>query len=218
MLKRKGNAADLGESRIMSKKMYPKGSVLFKQGDNSRELYILNSGAMEVIVDNQTVAEIDERGSFFGELAAILNEPRNATIKTKTQCECIVIPTKYVEAVITAKPEIGLNLIKILARRLKKTTNNLALRTTQYLQETMKTRDLQNKLNNEEGVKEESRNVYDIMVRLNIINEQQLAEARSRKEKEPDKSLATILIEMKVAPMQDILDILKIYSKSFKKQ
>ncbi len=109
----------------MQEKTYKKGSIVFTQNENSNEIYILNEGVLEIIVNQKKVSEINQRGVFFGEMAYILQEKRNATVRTKTNCSCLIIYSKYVEAVVKSSPEIGIILMKSLARRLKKTTNNL---------------------------------------------------------------------------------------------
>jgi len=202
-----------GDYQILQKKIYPGGSTLFSQGDNSQELYILNYGSLDVIVDMQVVATIDRRGSFFGELAAILNEPRNATLRAKEECNCIVIPTKFVEAVITSRPQIGLQLIKILARRLKATTTSLSDSRNQYLQLQNNYKALNKKL--DQKAEEKKKTVYDLMVDLKVISEQNLEEARKHLESQggTEKSLITALIKLKAASMNDILEVVKVYKK-----
>ncbi|BBM88505.1 hypothetical protein COTS27_00185 [Spirochaetota bacterium] len=114
------------QSRIMQKVQFPAGSILFSQGETSREIYILNKGIIEVLTGNNIVAQISQRGVFFGEMAAILKEARNATLRAQTDCDCIVLYEKYMDTIIRTTPEIGLSLVRILAQRLKKTTNKLS--------------------------------------------------------------------------------------------
>ncbi|HBE02097.1 MAG TPA: hypothetical protein DC049_06420, partial [Spirochaetia bacterium] len=152
------------QTQLIYNKRYKKGAVLFKQGENSRDLYILNSGVLEVLVDGSPVAQIDQRGVFFGEMASILHEARNATVRVKVECNCLVIPAGFVNKVLFTKPEIGLSLIKLLARRLKETTRNLTMMQKMYFslkQEFLKKQDAA-----ETGA---GKSPYDIMIELDLI-------------------------------------------------
>ncbi|KAK3718978.1 hypothetical protein QZH41_013143 [Actinostola sp. cb2023] len=59
------------------------GEVIIQQGDEGDNFYIIDSGEVEVLVNNAVVNTISEGGSF-GELALIYGTPRAATIKGKT--------------------------------------------------------------------------------------------------------------------------------------
>ncbi|XP_031561310.1 cAMP-dependent protein kinase type I-alpha regulatory subunit-like [Actinia tenebrosa] len=59
------------------------GEIIIQQGDEGDNFYIIDSGEVEVLVNNAVVNTISEGGSF-GELALIYGTPRAATIKAKT--------------------------------------------------------------------------------------------------------------------------------------
>jgi len=56
----------------------PRGSFLCKQGDEGREMFILESGTIDVVVNDKRVASFDERGTVIGEIALFLGEKRSA--------------------------------------------------------------------------------------------------------------------------------------------
>lgn len=58
-------------------------SCLHNTGDEGDNFYVIDSGEVEVYVNNQIVLNISEGGSF-GELALIYGTPRAATVKAKT--------------------------------------------------------------------------------------------------------------------------------------
>lgn len=100
-------------------------TIIFKQWDKSTEMYILLQGKVSVFVDGIEVAVIDEPGSYFGEMSALLDKPRTATIKTITPCKLLVVKHDMVEEFLAHSPKLGMKLTKILAQRLKETTEDL---------------------------------------------------------------------------------------------
>ena len=106
-------------------KLCEKGEAVFVQGEESREMYILLEGKVSVAVEGMELAVIDEQGSYFGEMAKLLDLPRTATVKAMTACKLLVIQEEVVEDFLVHTPNLGFKLAKILAARLKETTNDL---------------------------------------------------------------------------------------------
>jgi cGMP-dependent protein kinase len=75
----------------MWKVTVPRDTVLIKQGDIGDNLYVMDTGRINVYVknsDGKTLKKVDsvsKSGTSFGELALLYNTPRNATVKTKTR-------------------------------------------------------------------------------------------------------------------------------------
>jgi CRP/FNR family cyclic AMP-dependent transcriptional regulator len=74
---------------------FPKGKVLFKQGDKGDSAYIVNSGAVGMYREAQgrkiPLATV-RRGELFGEMAVIDPSPRLATAFTLEDSALMVIP------------------------------------------------------------------------------------------------------------------------------
>ncbi len=68
----------------------PAGSVLCQEGSIGDFMYILESGQLEVYIQNAKVATIAEKGTVIGEIAMLLSMPRTATLKAQNK----VIVTK----------------------------------------------------------------------------------------------------------------------------
>ncbi|MBI4577331.1 MAG: cyclic nucleotide-binding domain-containing protein [Planctomycetes bacterium] len=97
---------------------YPAGSTVFKEGDTSSDVYLLAQGAVQVVKAGAVIAEIDEPMSYFGEMAALLGEPRTATILAKTDCQFIKVPGDKLDSVIDLSPVIGKKIMRALSQRL----------------------------------------------------------------------------------------------------
>lgn len=76
---------------------YPPNYELFKEGDFGDALYIVKRGTVEIYhppkeegLSPREVAKITD-GGFFGEMALVTEEPRNAAAKTLTDCEIFIL-------------------------------------------------------------------------------------------------------------------------------
>ncbi|MEI6715401.1 MAG: cyclic nucleotide-binding domain-containing protein [Verrucomicrobiota bacterium] len=62
---------------------YNESQTIITQGEHGDCMYFLSTGSVEVIVNQQRIATIDA-GGFFGEMALLTQEKRNATIRAIT--------------------------------------------------------------------------------------------------------------------------------------
>ena len=69
---------------------FPAEHILFKEGDEGDKMYVIKRGQVQV-VRNQTILAVLKDNAFFGEMALVSEEPRNATIKTVTDTELLTI-------------------------------------------------------------------------------------------------------------------------------
>ena len=97
------------------------GDVLFREGDAGQEMYVVQSGLVQVlkrIGDEERPLATLGRGEFLGEMAILNGKPRTATAVILEDAKMLVIDGRTLEAMITKNPEIAMRLIKKLARRL----------------------------------------------------------------------------------------------------
>ena len=192
-----------GNDFILMKKIYKVGTILCYQGEMSDDIYILQQGAIQVIVNNMVVAVISVRGSFFGESAAFTKKPRSATLKVIEEAHCMIIPSQFIGNVIQQSPQIGIQLVKILAKRLKTTTEYL----TRLQSDIIKYRNEIRQLKGETVLKELS--FEDKMLELGFINSGQMEEAKQISATE-GRSLMQILFEKKYITLDEISKLLEI--------
>ncbi len=69
---------------------YHKDQILFKQGDLSDGFFLLLRGKVGVLVNNRSIARI-QQGGFFGEISVIADVPRTATIYAMQDCQVLRI-------------------------------------------------------------------------------------------------------------------------------
>jgi CRP-like cAMP-binding protein/small-conductance mechanosensitive channel len=100
---------------------FARDEVITRQGATAHWLYILTKGSAEVRVTGeagreQRVADISAP-SFFGEMALMTGEPREATVVAKTDVECLRLDKDDFKAVLAHRPEIAQEMSVILAQR-----------------------------------------------------------------------------------------------------
>jgi CRP/FNR family transcriptional regulator, cyclic AMP receptor protein len=102
-------------------KEIPKGTVLFREGEPGKEMFVLQSGKVAItkkVRDVEKVLAVLGPGEFFGEMAIISNKPRNASAVVEEDAKLLLIDPKTFEAMIRGNSEIAVRMIKKLAERL----------------------------------------------------------------------------------------------------
>lgn len=100
---------------------FPRGTVLFREGEPGKEMYVLQHGKVAIskkVRDVEKILATLGPGEFFGEMAIISNKPRNASAVVAEDAKLLVIDPKTFEAMIRGNAEIAVRMIKKLADRL----------------------------------------------------------------------------------------------------
>ncbi len=98
------------------------GEVIFRHGDAAEELYVIQSGTVEIRLGNRVLDTLPEL-SIFGEMALIDRSPRSATAVATTDATLVPVGEKQFLFLVSRTPHFALNLMRVLAQRLR-TTNN----------------------------------------------------------------------------------------------
>lgn len=109
-------------------KAFPAGTVLFREGETGREMYVLQSGKIRIskkVRDVEKVLADLGAGAFFGEMSILLNKPRSATATVLEDSKVLVIEPKTFEAMLKGNAEIAIRLIKVLADRLQEADDQI---------------------------------------------------------------------------------------------
>src|ERR687897_748410 len=81
------------------------GKVLAKQGDLGDTFFVIESGAAEVTRDGGHVADLGP-GDFFGEIALLEADRRNATVTATAPTELIVMTRASFRSIDKAMPDL----------------------------------------------------------------------------------------------------------------
>ncbi|RLB57691.1 MAG: Crp/Fnr family transcriptional regulator [Deltaproteobacteria bacterium] len=113
---------------------FPAGTVVFREGDVGNEMYVIQSGKVNITKEVRGVEKVLVTlgpGAFFGEMAIINQKPRSASAVVVEDARLLVIGPKTFDTMIRSNSEIAVRMIKILAQRLQEADEqieNLMLR------------------------------------------------------------------------------------------
>jgi CRP-like cAMP-binding protein len=123
-LKRLRVVAMMGESQA-----YRTGERLFEKGDEGDAAFIIIDGEVDVLVPvdggEQSVAILG-KGEIFGELAVICDQARSSAIAARCELEVLRLERSVVLNLMREFPDISLEMVRILAHRLERTTSELS--------------------------------------------------------------------------------------------
>ena len=125
-----------GEDALFQRfgKEFKRGDVLFREGDAGKEMYVIQSGKVNItktVRDTEKILATLGAGEFLGEMAILNNKPRSAGAVMAEDGKLLVIDPKTFEAMIRGNVEIAVRLIKKLSDRLQEADEqieNLLLR------------------------------------------------------------------------------------------
>jgi CRP-like cAMP-binding protein len=106
------------------------GTVLFEEGQPGDYMYVVTRGEVEIrrkVGETERVLAVLPAGEFFGEMAILNARPRSATAVVRTDSRLLVIEGSTFEAMLRARPEIALRMIKALASRLENANQHIEL-------------------------------------------------------------------------------------------
>jgi CRP/FNR family transcriptional regulator, cyclic AMP receptor protein len=107
-----------------------RGDVLFKEGDEPDELYVVIDGRIAIanksVDGRESVVALMERGDLFGEMGMLDGLPRSAEARALEPSTVLAVPYEPVKALLEANPERLWNVVRLLAGRLRNMDEALA--------------------------------------------------------------------------------------------
>ncbi|MCZ6706051.1 MAG: cyclic nucleotide-binding domain-containing protein [Bacteroidetes bacterium] len=103
--------------RILYRRTFSPGEIIFRQGDPGVGMYILGEGEVEIRSEpDQTVLTILGVGSFFGEVSLLNEVPRSATAAASTECVLWGFFRPELMDLIERWPKLGVKILLHLAQ------------------------------------------------------------------------------------------------------
>jgi CRP-like cAMP-binding protein len=109
---------------------FAKGTVLFQEGDEGEDMYIIQSGKVAIkkrVPHGETTLAVLEKGDFFGEMAILERMPRSAGAEMVEDGDLIVIGSELFGDMIKSNPEIAVRMLRKYSLRLRETTRQFEL-------------------------------------------------------------------------------------------
>ena len=88
--------------------LVPGGHVVCRQGDEGDKLYIINKGQVDILLSDgagERLANTLNEGDYFGEMALLAGEPRNATVRTTTLTDLYSLDQRDFKLLLDREPE-----------------------------------------------------------------------------------------------------------------
>lgn len=112
-----------------SEQLFAKGDFLMREGQVGEYCFIIISGQVEIFrtlnQDEKFIIAQLNPGEIIGELAIIDELPRSASVIALTETDTLAISAWDFKAQMQAYPEIALQLLPVLAQRLRQTQDKL---------------------------------------------------------------------------------------------
>jgi CRP/FNR family transcriptional regulator, cyclic AMP receptor protein len=113
-------------ARVVRRRRFRRGEVIFHLGDPGDALFVVSTGAVKIALPSEggeeAIIATLRPGDFFGELALLDGAPRSATATALEPTETLVLPREPFRALVDSEPAIRDALLVALARELRRLT------------------------------------------------------------------------------------------------
>ena len=101
---------------------FRQGDAIFKEGDAASELFVIQSGSVEIRHGNRVLDTLGGN-NIFGEMALIDGAPRSATAVAASDVTVVPVTEKQFLFLVSQTPFFALMVMRVLARRLRATND-----------------------------------------------------------------------------------------------
>jgi CRP/FNR family transcriptional regulator, cyclic AMP receptor protein len=110
--------------RRVRSRAYPRGEVIFREGEPGRTLYVIERGQVKLSTSapggRELLVAVLGRGQIFGELEMFDGGPRGMTARTMEDVDAFVLDKHLVQAILRTRPAFVRRLLELIARRLRR--------------------------------------------------------------------------------------------------
>jgi CRP-like cAMP-binding protein len=115
--------------KILDRQFVPAGTLIIEQGTIGNRAFMIETGSVEVFVKDENGNEmiLSELGSgaMVGEMAALSDGLRSASVRTREDCVLVSIPAHDLHASMKASDSLYKRLIRMMTARMKDTNMKL---------------------------------------------------------------------------------------------
>jgi CRP/FNR family transcriptional regulator len=109
-------------------KVYADGEIIARQGDVGEQMFVVQSGRVEVVLEGKTGSErlaVLGAGDFFGEMALFDKVVRSATAQAMGQARVLTVDKRTLLKRISEDPLLAVNLLRTMSTRIRTLNNQL---------------------------------------------------------------------------------------------
>lgn len=114
----------------MKRHTFSSGDMIFRQGARSDAAYLIVDGDVEILREgsdgHDKVLDVLGRGSYFGEMGVIDDQPRSASARARGPVVCMSVEREEFMDMLLRNPQETIDLLKVLFDRLRRTSAKLA--------------------------------------------------------------------------------------------
>jgi CRP-like cAMP-binding protein len=102
-------------------RVYPDNTMIFSEGEDGSELFIIQSGSVKItkiVNDNEVLLATLKPGDIFGEMALLNNEPRSASAIAGGETKMMAVNKKNFVKMVQQEPKMTTRLTRLLAERI----------------------------------------------------------------------------------------------------
>lgn len=96
----------------------PQGTCIFSTGDESGEMFVVQSGEVDILINGVIVETVFPEG-FFGEISLIEDSVRSGDAVARTDCKLLPVNRHHFMSLVDELPQFALHVMKGMADRLR---------------------------------------------------------------------------------------------------
>ena len=108
---------------VVTRKSFPKGTVIIAAGDPTESLFVVISGRMKVMMSDdegrEVILAILGSGEYFGEMGLVDDSPRSASVVALEACELITLAKRDFKVCLQDNFEMAMTVMRGLVKRLR---------------------------------------------------------------------------------------------------
>jgi CRP-like cAMP-binding protein/RsiW-degrading membrane proteinase PrsW (M82 family) len=112
--------------RLLERHTIPKGEVIFHKGDAGDAMYVIESGRVQISLQDEAGREVVLRhygpGQIFGEMSLLDESPRSATATAVEPMAVMILPRDVFMNYLKGHPDMAIGMMRDLSARLRYTT------------------------------------------------------------------------------------------------
>ena len=104
---------------------YVDGEVICRQGEPGENMFVIQSGRVDVVIDDVLVTELTA-GDLFGEMAIVERRPRSATVRARGPARVLTLDKRSFLRQVHEDPSLAYRILETMSRRVRRLDGELA--------------------------------------------------------------------------------------------